>query len=177
MFDWFVQKNFKKFLKKYFSQADLADCIRALHGDVEMARAADECNQSIANLLEDLNASHELQKPLEDFCSSEVAISQAQEDKRRAAELLLYDFQDSGTLLPPDQRSAYLNVQQDIIHNLAQFQEKAFQPAVYLADSVSSELKRAVIQYEAGQVMEHQGHEYILQYDWLHRHPRHGLTN
>jgi len=166
-----IVENIDNLSNRLCLTADLADCIRALHGDEQMARAADDCNQSIATLLEGLNASYELQKPLEDFCENGEAIDQAPEDKRRAAELLLYDFQDSGTLLPPDQRNAYLNVQNDIIHNLAAFQEKAFRPAVYPANGVSAELKRGLVQYEVGQVTKHEGNEYILQYDWLHRHP------
>ena len=66
--------------------------------------AADECNQSIAGLLEGLNASYELQRPLEVYCGNNELMATVPEDKRRAAELLLYDFQDSGTLLPDDER-------------------------------------------------------------------------
>lgn len=131
-----------------------------------MAAAADECNQSIASLLEGLNSSYELQKPLEVYCSTEE-IKTVPEDKRRAAELLLHDFQDSGTLLPQEDRVKYLQVQNDIIQSQALFQAKAFDPAIYPVESISQELKSALEMNGAGQTVHHEGHHFMIQYDWL----------
>ena len=64
-----VVENIDNLSNRLCLTADLADCVRALHPNKQIAQAADECNQEMGGIVETLNASYDLQKPLEDFCS------------------------------------------------------------------------------------------------------------
>ena len=59
--------------------------------------------------------------------------------------------------------AAYLAVQSDIIQDQALFQSKSFEPAVYPANSIPDDLKKALVDYGAGQVIKHGPGEYMLQ--------------
>ena len=147
----------------------MADCVRALHTNENIANAADECNQTMGGVVETLNATYALQKPLEIFCSSPDFKSYP-EDKQRCARLLLHDFQQSGTLLPESDREDYIQIHKNILHNQALLQQKSYEPSIYHSSAISDELKNALVTARYAEIINHQGEEYIAQYYWLTNH-------
>ena len=152
----------------------MADCIRALHTNENIANAADECNQTMGGVVETLNATYALQKPLEIFCSS-PDFKTYPEDKQRCARLLLHDFQQSGTLLPESEREDYIQIHKNILHNQALLQQKSYEPSVYHSSAISDQLKNALAAARYAEIIKHQGEEYIAQYYWLTNHSNENL--
>uniref|UniRef100_A0A7E4VSD8 Peptidase_M3 domain-containing protein n=1 Tax=Panagrellus redivivus TaxID=6233 RepID=A0A7E4VSD8_PANRE len=94
------------------SAADLAECARNIHSDLNFATAANDSMREFTNLVETLNTNTELFSVLKK--SLEVEGKKLDDIDRRTLALLISDFEQSGVHLPDAERRQFVNLSNEI---------------------------------------------------------------
>ncbi|GMT33132.1 hypothetical protein PFISCL1PPCAC_24429, partial [Pristionchus fissidentatus] len=92
--------------------ADLAECVRNLHSDAEMSKAAEAAIRELYTLLETLNTYQPLYENLKK--SLETERDRLDEVDVRTLELLVEEFEQSGVHLPEKERSEFVRISGEI---------------------------------------------------------------
>uniref|UniRef100_A0A1I7TE57 Peptidase_M3 domain-containing protein n=1 Tax=Caenorhabditis tropicalis TaxID=1561998 RepID=A0A1I7TE57_9PELO len=101
--------------------ADLAECVRQLHSDLEFREAAENVSREFCELVESLNTNTALYQKLK---SSEITESSRLDDvDRRTLALLLDDFEQSGVHLKDEQKAKFVQLSSEVFNSGARFQE------------------------------------------------------
>uniref|UniRef100_A0AC34Q9X7 Peptidase M3A/M3B catalytic domain-containing protein n=1 Tax=Panagrolaimus sp. JU765 TaxID=591449 RepID=A0AC34Q9X7_9BILA len=109
------------------SGADLAECVRNIHSDHNFAAAANECMRNLTNLVETLNTNYELFTALKE--SKKLEIDQLDEVDKRALNLLISDFEQSGVHLDHNDRVKFVNLSNEIFEAATSFAVGIDRPA------------------------------------------------
>lgn len=92
--------------------ADLAECVRNLHSDPEMAKAAETAIRELYTLLETLNTYQPLYENLKK--SRETEKERLNEIDLRTLDLLVEEFEQSGVHLPDKEREEFVRLSGEI---------------------------------------------------------------
>ncbi|KAF8386078.1 hypothetical protein PRIPAC_75220 [Pristionchus pacificus] len=92
--------------------ADLAECVRNLHSEPEMAKAAEMAIRELYTLLETLNTYQPLYENLK--LSKETEKERLNEVDLRTLDLLVEEFEQSGVHLPDKEREEFVKISGEI---------------------------------------------------------------
>lgn len=110
--------------------ADLAEFVRLTHADEEYKKKAGEVSLSINAFVEKLNTNVELYNALQ-YALHRAANTELDEESQHVAELLKFDFEQSGIHLNDEKRQKFVKLQDNILRLGSQFVVGASAPSLF----------------------------------------------
>lgn len=123
--------------------ADLAEFVRTSHPDEEFRQAANFAYACISQLVEKLNTNRELYIKLKDSLNS----SGMDDCDKRVCKLFLVDFEQSGIHLDEKYRQQFVNVNDELVNLLMNFQTNSQVPSVINLKNVDPKFKKLFVSF------------------------------
>ncbi|GAV05410.1 hypothetical protein RvY_15550 [Ramazzottius varieornatus] len=120
--------------------ADLAECVRLLHGESNFAQAAEEAHSSMSNLVEQLNTNRPLYNSLRK-CVEKGDIKPMDDVDKHTARLFLVDFELAGIHLEEAKRRRVVQLNSRILSAGSKFLRRCYEPRYVKESQVPEEIK------------------------------------
>lgn len=132
--------------------ADLSECIRQVHPDQEIAKAAEHACLTVNAFVEELNTNIGLYKALDDFIKDEK-FSSLDKVTRRTAEVFMHDFEISGIHLEESLRKEVVELNKQLLEVGYKYVLNTSEPSLVKRESCSYNFKK--------RYYHHEGHYYV----------------
>ncbi|OQV22223.1 Mitochondrial intermediate peptidase [Hypsibius exemplaris] len=121
--------------------ADMAECIRVLHGDSQFAASAEEASSAMNDLVENLNTNRPLYMALKKVVDAGQDVKPMDDIDRYVARLFLVDFEAAGIHLEERKRKEVVKLNAKVLAAGMTFSRRCYEPHYVDAGMIPDAIK------------------------------------